>query len=90
MSQYRIDRTTQAVVPAKWSQQSVRVGDAPSDRDTRTNTFSPIMTTEMTYGNRYECGNNRFSLVEQAPSVIAVESVALEADTVSEVTGLLA
>ena len=37
-----------------------------------------------------ECGSNRFSLVEQVPGVIAVESVALEADTVSEVTGPLA
>ena len=37
-----------------------------------------------------ECGNNRFSLVEQAPGATTVESVALEADTVSEVTGPLA
>ena len=37
-----------------------------------------------------ECGSNRFSLVKQAPGATTVESVALEADTVSEVTGPLA
>ena len=69
-------------------QQSLSVRQDPAGQPAETDLLDgPYLNTAH---NHYEYGSNRFSLVEQAPGATAVESIALEADTVSEVTGPLA